>query len=360
MKALEVLKTKKGDKKISQLKPIDEKIPKGFKAIVDKQTGLVQLVKTKVKKVKVKKGKEFVAARQTFDDFIKELSPQKRKKVVESSFEVAPIGVLEVNPTTITRGSTKLGTAFVTPTKGITRMRFESRITSIIRGTKLAEKPRHDIKIPVLISEKLKQKEIQKVIEPTIKISERVRIIEKIKVPSVTISERVGVVEKIGEKIGEKVKIGEKIKIPEFKIPEPKIPPPTKLPKAVKEAIRKLKKGQSVGWRPQLIKRGKWETITKKLLSKKKAGELGQSKVDNTIAATFRLQQAGVIKKVPKSQEKFNPSKKFRNFEIFRKTGKRKKSLPSSTYIERRKFRIDSHGEKAGLTAFPKKKRRKR
>ena len=131
------------------------------------------------------------------------------------------------------------------------------------------------------------------------------------------------------------------------------------MPRRIREIIKKIPKGKSQGYIAQLIKAGKWKSISKPL-SKRKAGHLGQSRVDTTIAATFQLIKKGHIKKVPKAENIFAPSKKFRDFEIYRKTGKFKKALPPSTFIERRPYRLDTRGEVMGIKAFPKKKPTKR
>jgi hypothetical protein len=74
---------------------------------------------------------------------------------------------------------------------------------------------------------------------------------------------------------------------------------------------------------------------------------------DNTINATFRAREVKNLKRRPidKRTGFFNRSRfKYRSYRADKK-GRRKEALPANTYIERRKHRLDSKGEKQQIKA---------
>ncbi len=327
----DVVKTKSG-KEIKVFKPRDPQLPKGSKVTKD---GLVVLQKTETKvptisqkksiavkvKIKNKDVGNYVTSRQTFDKTVQSL---KQKGIKPKAFKISEI----------TEPINKGGLGLI-----------------LIKNDFDANSPSQKIKVSEQIKpfEGVKEKE-KVLIRENVNVFEGIAFREKIK-------------EVVKEKIRERIKIKERVneRIREKTIQEPKIPKVPLVPILPKDNEKTLaKKGKSQGWIPQLIKSGRWKSIVAKSMSKRRAGIIAQSRVDNTIAATYRIIPKGTIKKVSKKENKFSKNSKFRDFEIFQKSGKRKKSLPKNTYIEFRKNRLDTIGEVKGIQAFPKKKRRKR
>ena len=90
----------------------------------------------------------------------------------------------------------------------------------------------------------------------------------------------------------------------------------------------------------------KFKTVGKNL-PRNKAINLGRGIVDNFVEASFRIKPTGKKTLIPDTFPQTLPK--------FRRPRKGTK-LPGDTFIEKRKFRIDSGGEKLGLAFFKRKK----
>jgi hypothetical protein len=96
----------------------------------------------------------------------------------------------------------------------------------------------------------------------------------------------------------------------------------------------------------------KFVKVSRKPLSKLDALNAGSFAIDNTTAKTFKIVSAGKRKQIasiPQSQKGYynRMSNKFREFRIRRG---RKFSISPNRYIEKRRYGIDTRGEKKGLT----------
>jgi len=100
------------------------------------------------------------------------------------------------------------------------------------------------------------------------------------------------------------------------------------------------------GFIPQVKSKGKWETITKKPRTKREALALAHHIVDNSTAVQLRLIEAKK-KAIKETTKRRINTDKYRDYSF---RGSKKTKLPSHGLIEKKKFRIDSPGEKSGLS----------
>lgn len=91
------------------------------------------------------------------------------------------------------------------------------------------------------------------------------------------------------------------------------------------------------GFLTQIKKSGKWRTIGKKPLTKSQALAFGGYLTDNTVSASFR------IKKTDEQPVKSS-------FSTFKSSKYRKSKKDKNVFVEKKSFRIDTSGEKRGLT----------
>ncbi len=123
------------------------------------------------------------------------------------------------------------------------------------------------------------------------------------------------------------------------------------IPKRKRKRIRKKKPKKRLGYKSLVKSKGKFKKVNIKPLSKTKAKDRGAYVTDRTVSATFKVKSVGKKKKLgklPKKQRGYfkRKRKKFRGFKIVK--GKRVKL--KNKFIEKRKARIDTRGEKRGLT----------
>ncbi len=116
-------------------------------------------------------------------------------------------------------------------------------------------------------------------------------------------------------------------------------------------ALKKLRKSKSFD--VFVKERGKFVKKNIKPLPQGKALKLGSRITDNTLAATFRVRKT--LKKTKQKDIKFNVDKK-----VFR-TFKRRRGVKipiQRTFIERRKFRLNTPGERRQIKGAQRKKKR--
>jgi len=137
------------------------------------------------------------------------------------------------------------------------------------------------------------------------------------------------------------------IKITKF----PLVPPPliSKRKKKKRRVRRRPKK--KIGYKPFVKSKGKFRSVNKKPLSKTRAKDRGSFVTDRTVSATFKIKGVGRKKKLgnlPKKQRGYfsRTRRKFKGYKIVKK----KRVQLKNKFIERRKARIDTRGEKRGLT----------
>ena len=134
-----------------------------------------------------------------------------------------------------------------------------------------------------------------------------------------------------------------KSRLPKSKLPKSKIPKP-RIPKIPKIPILKGKiyKGSFNIYVKKRGRKSKYVRINSDAMNKVNAGKLGRFVVDNTPLASYIIMPSS-----SKPTQKFNRNtamKKFRS-----RIGKSK--LPKGTRVERRKYRIDTTGEKQGISS---------
>jgi len=105
-----------------------------------------------------------------------------------------------------------------------------------------------------------------------------------------------------------------------------------------------LKKGKGAeakdGYKVETRKKGKFTTLTRNTYSKQDAFDLGATAVDNSADASFRI-----TKTDQKAKKKFKaPTRTRQKFRA-------KKTASGVVYIEKRKYRIDTFGERMGISA---------
>ena len=140
--------------------------------------------------------------------------------------------------------------------------------------------------------------------------------------------------------------------IPEIRIPPPLILLPTRT-KSLPRMFTGFEPKKQTGYNAFIKRKGKFQKVTRKPLSKRGALGLGAFLTDKTASASFKVEKTN--KRVKK---RTNPTI---NWFKFRKPVKKgKPQTKSNNWIEKRKYRIDSKGEGKeitlkGLTALKKK-----
>ena len=123
-------------------------------------------------------------------------------------------------------------------------------------------------------------------------------------------------------------------------IPDPIIPKIPKLPSKLKTKKKMVIKSYNVAVKVKGAKKP-YSLLRLRNLSRDHAKRLGRFVTDNTKLASFRLIPSG--NKIHNKFTKQTASKKFR-------TRKTKSKLPYKTIVEKRKYRIDTRGEKRNIT----------
>lgn len=151
--------------------------------------------------------------------------------------------------------------------------------------------------------------------------------------------------------------------------PTPKRPRPTLFPGLFLPAKPKFGKRKEVGYNTYVKTKGKYQKVNPKPLTQRAAKSLGARFVDNTTAATYKTESITKVQKVKgKKKGTFLQRRvqiRFRKNELGNKDGyfnkirpklraykvKQKQKLPvRNKWIEKSRYRVDTRGEKRGLT----------
>jgi len=141
-----------------------------------------------------------------------------------------------------------------------------------------------------------------------------------------------------------------------IKKPKLKKPIPIILPKPFSSKKKKLKPKvtptpkKPLAYYSEVKQAGKWKKILKQPLIEQQARALAQRTADRTIAASARIRPTMKYKKLAKISVKAPKKEKFREYKI----RKGKKIATPNTWIEKRKYRLDTPKETQTLKAYKK------
>ena len=215
------------------------------------------------------------------------------------------------------------------------------------------------------VKTKTRQKQAQKTIqkqklEQKSKIQQKQRLRQEIRVK---IKQRLAQKQRLRQRQKQRLKL--KIPIPRPTIAKVPIIPRIKrgiiIPLKKKKKLKKKKgKKGKLGYNVFIKSKRKFIKANKKLLSKKQAKDRGAFFVDKTTANTYKIVPKGISKKLGKLTRgeagTFNRTrKKFRGFKLKRK---RKIGLTNKFIEKKGRPRIDTKGERRGLTVAKLLKRR--
>ncbi len=198
------------------------------------------------------------------------------------------------------------------------RDRTRERIREVTRE-RIIERPRERVTLREVAREVTRERPREREIE---RLRERLRLRDR-------------TVERVRDRIRERPRVG-----------EPPPPPPGRLlfPSRLGRGVTKkafrtqIRRGQRKGDR--------FVTVKGNTLPRNRAINLGAGIADSTTAASFRLMRKGTTT-LP-DDPRFNLKAKFRGI-------KGKSKLPPRTFVERRRFRIDTPGEKQGIPFSPER-----
>lgn len=146
---------------------------------------------------------------------------------------------------------------------------------------------------------------------------------------------------KLGLDLGLSLPLQEKFQFDPLKTTRPKRT--TKKRKVFSKGVglkKGKKKAQKDGYKVETRKKGKFTTLTRNTYSKQDAFDLGATAVDNSADASFRIRKTD-----QKAKKKFKaPTRTRQKFRA-------KKTASGVVYIEKRKHRIDTYGERKGISA---------